>query len=74
MSLYHYPRTKTQNSLKKEQTQNSPEPEVPLCSLMEICQLPLHTLQQCSTLVKNVCIQALDNTVHLCVGHLMQGC
>jgi hypothetical protein len=66
MSSYYNPRTEAQNSLEKERTQDSLEPEVPLCLLLAICQLPLHTLQQCGTPIKNLCIHALDSTVHLC--------
>jgi hypothetical protein len=72
------PRTTTRglkhrNSLEKERTQDSPEPEVPLCPLSAIYQLPLHTLQQCGTPIKNLCIHALDRTVHLCARSLMHG-
>ena len=45
VSSHCHPRTKTQNSLKEKGAQDSPEPEVPLCPLSEIGQLPLHTLQ-----------------------------
>jgi hypothetical protein len=74
MSSYYNPRTETQNSLKKERTQDGPEPKVPLGPLSAICQLPLHALEQCGTLVKNLCIHALDGIVHLCARNLMQGC
>ena len=73
MSLYHNPRTKAWNSLEKEGTQNSPEPEVPLFPLMAICQLPLHNLEQCGAPVKDLCIHALKGTVHLCARSLMMG-
>jgi hypothetical protein len=71
MSLYCKPRAEARNSLEKERTQDSPEPEVPLCLLSAICQLPLHTLQQCGTPIKNLCIHALDSTIHLCARSLM---
>jgi hypothetical protein len=45
MALYYNPMTETQNSLKKERTQDGPETEVPLCTLSVICQLPLHALE-----------------------------
>jgi hypothetical protein len=39
--------------------------------LTTICQLPLHHLEQCGAPVKNLCIHALNGTVHLCACRLM---
>jgi hypothetical protein len=74
MSSYYNLRNETWNSPKKERTQDGPEPEVPLCLLSTIYQLPLHALEQCGTPIKNLCIHALNGIVHLCARSVMHGC
>jgi hypothetical protein len=73
VSSHCHPRTETWDSLEEKRAQDGPEPEVPLVPLTTICQLPLHYLEQCGAPVKNLCIHALNGTVHLCARRLMYG-
>jgi hypothetical protein len=73
MSSHCHPRTETWNSLKEKRAQDGPEPEVLVVPLTAIYQLPLYYLEQCGAPVKNLCIHALNGTVHLCARRLMCG-
>jgi hypothetical protein len=74
MPPYRLSRTETGHPLKEEGAQNGTEPEVLVGTLSTLCKLSLHAYQHGRTPVKNVGLQTLNGTMHVCPGGLVKGC